>query len=320
MTTCLVALGANCGNRAEFLRRAVDLLRGHEKIDDIRVSRWHETRPVGAPDASGEFLNGCMRLETGLPSGELLDLLQRIEDDLGRRRDVRWGARTIDLDLLLYGDAVIDSPRLCVPHPWMAIRRFVLESAAEVGAEMIHPKIGWSVSHLLAHLNTAAPYVALTGTSARSIERIGEAVAGQCDWRFLRVPAGKARPASIAAVERETSLVAARAAELASAAVSDANRVISGFWIEQSLALAELSAEQQEALSHRFQTAQQTAPTPKLVILLRFTQDDESPASGNFAELKRRATRAGRGPFLLLNAVPQKQAVAEVLAALEAMD
>ncbi|MEQ8791108.1 MAG: 2-amino-4-hydroxy-6-hydroxymethyldihydropteridine diphosphokinase [Pirellulaceae bacterium] len=325
MTTCLVALGANLGQRRAALSRAVDLLRQAPHIHDLRVSRWLETPPVATPDSQDPFLNGALRLETTRPPEDLLDLLLQIEDDLGRRRDVRWGARAIDLDLLLYGEQIVQSPRLQVPHPWMAVRRFVLAPAVEVAAEMIHPQIGWSVSRLLEHLNSAAEYVALTGVAAAVVERIAGAVAARCGWNLLRDPVGEATSASAPVYEqapvyeREASLLSRRAGAIAEAGVSPSNRVLSAFWVEQSLACGLLTQSQREALSRQIQAARQTAASPKLVVLLK-PREGAASSSAEAIELERLAARPGRGPFLVLDDEPEERAVTEVLAALEAMD
>src|SRR5262249_43832508 len=102
----------------------------------------------------------------------------------------RWSARTIDLDLLLYDDRVIDSPALTVPHPRMALRRFVLEGAAEVAADMVHPTIGLSMSKLLEFLNTAPNYVALLGLPGSGKTELAEQLAAAIGGRFLPDPCG----------------------------------------------------------------------------------------------------------------------------------
>jgi 2-amino-4-hydroxy-6-hydroxymethyldihydropteridine diphosphokinase len=97
------------------------------------------------------YLNAVLELETGLPPERLLALLQEIERDAGRRRDVRWGARTLDLDLLLYGDEVVRRPPgLVVPHPGLASRRFVLQPLAELCPDRVVPGAGATVAELLA--------------------------------------------------------------------------------------------------------------------------------------------------------------------------
>ena len=108
-------------------------------LEVLAVSRFHETRPVGGPAHQGAFLNGACLIETDLPPSDLLGALFAVENTLARRREERWGPRTIDLDLLLYDDIVVESPELTLPHPRMATRRFVLEPCAEIAGELPYP-------------------------------------------------------------------------------------------------------------------------------------------------------------------------------------
>jgi 2-amino-4-hydroxy-6-hydroxymethyldihydropteridine diphosphokinase len=131
---------------------ALDRLSQHPQIKLLATSNALPTAPVGGPPGQGEFLNAAARLETSLSPDEILALLHAIEHQLGRARTVHWGPRTIDLDLLLYDDQIINTPELNVPHPLMHTRRFVLEPAAEIAAEWIHPVLKQSIADLLAVL------------------------------------------------------------------------------------------------------------------------------------------------------------------------
>jgi 2-amino-4-hydroxy-6-hydroxymethyldihydropteridine diphosphokinase len=146
-----IGLGSNLGDREAFLRRALELLRADPDIDVIEVSKVRETDPVGLADQP-RFLNAVAKVETDLPPGELLDRMLAAERGLGRRRDgPRFGPRTIDLDLLLYGDEEIHEPGLIVPHPRLAERRFVLEPLHELDPGLVVPGRG-RVSDLLSAL------------------------------------------------------------------------------------------------------------------------------------------------------------------------
>jgi 2-amino-4-hydroxy-6-hydroxymethyldihydropteridine diphosphokinase len=152
MARAYVGLGANLGSREATIRRAVDLIGAEDGVDVLAVSRLRETDPVGVVEQP-RFLNGAVHLETTLDPHELLDLLLRVERVLGRVRDgTRWGPRTIDLDLLVYGDDVLDEPGLRVPHPRLHERRFVLEPLAELDPELEIPGRG-PVSQVLARLD-----------------------------------------------------------------------------------------------------------------------------------------------------------------------
>jgi 2-amino-4-hydroxy-6-hydroxymethyldihydropteridine diphosphokinase len=145
-------LGANLGRREETLRRAVELMQAAHGVEVVGVSSFRETDPVGVVDQP-RFLNGAVAVETDLSPRGLLETLLRIERELGRVRDgTRWGPRKIDLDVLLYGEEVVDEPGLRVPHPHLRERRFALEPLAELDPELAVPGAG-SVSELLAALD-----------------------------------------------------------------------------------------------------------------------------------------------------------------------
>ncbi len=134
-----IGLGSNLGDRSSCLERAIGLLGRTEGIRVVGVSSFRETEPVGYLDQP-PFLNGAVALETDLPARELLDRLLAVERELGRERTgPRFGPRTIDLDLLLYGDQVIDEPGLTVPHPRLHERAFVLEPLVELDPELRLP-------------------------------------------------------------------------------------------------------------------------------------------------------------------------------------
>jgi 2-amino-4-hydroxy-6-hydroxymethyldihydropteridine diphosphokinase len=151
VTVAYVGLGANLGAREETLRRALELLAAADGVSLLAVSELRETEPVGVVDQP-PFLNGAVALETTHTPRELLDLLLTIEASLGRVREERWGPRTVDLDLLVYGDEVVDAPGLRVPHPHLHERRFALEPLAELAPELDVPGRG-RVSALLTALD-----------------------------------------------------------------------------------------------------------------------------------------------------------------------
>jgi 2-amino-4-hydroxy-6-hydroxymethyldihydropteridine diphosphokinase len=147
VTRAYVGLGANLGDREATMRRAIELLGDGV----VAVSSFRETDPVGYEDQP-RFLNAAVALEMELSPRELLDRLLTVERELGRTRDgPRYGPRTIDLDLLLYGEAVVEEPGLRVPHPRLAERRFALEPLAELDPGLTIPGVG-AVSELLAGL------------------------------------------------------------------------------------------------------------------------------------------------------------------------
>jgi 2-amino-4-hydroxy-6-hydroxymethyldihydropteridine diphosphokinase len=141
VTRAYVGLGANLGPREVTLLRAVDLLAAAEGVDVVAVSTLRETEPVGVADQP-RFLNGAVALDTSLSARDLLALLLAVERELGRVRAERWGPRTVDLDLLVYGDDVVDEPGLHVPHPRLGERSFALEPLAELDPELVIPGLG----------------------------------------------------------------------------------------------------------------------------------------------------------------------------------
>jgi 2-amino-4-hydroxy-6-hydroxymethyldihydropteridine diphosphokinase len=161
MTKCLIGLGSNLGDRAATLDGAIAALSSAPGVELVRASSWQLTLPVGGETSQREFLNGAAVLETSREPANLLELLQQVESQFGRERHERWGSRTLDLDLLLYCDAIIETPTLTVPHPRMSFRRFVLEPAVEIAGEWVHPAIGWTLERLVEHLDTGADCVAV---------------------------------------------------------------------------------------------------------------------------------------------------------------
>jgi len=146
MTRAAVALGSNLGDRVRHLCRAVEGLRSVATV--VAVSSVYETAPVGGPE-QGPYLNAVVVIDTDLEAHQLLEALHDIEQVAGRERTVRWGPRTLDLDLILFGSEVIDDDTLTVPHPRLAERRFVLEPLAEAWPEATTPA-GAAISELLA--------------------------------------------------------------------------------------------------------------------------------------------------------------------------
>ncbi|MCS7463174.1 2-amino-4-hydroxy-6-hydroxymethyldihydropteridine diphosphokinase [Paenibacillus doosanensis] len=126
-----IALGSNMGDRERYLLDAIDQLDDHEEIRVIACSSIYETEPVGYVDQDS-FLNMAAEVDTTLTPEALLDVMMGIERTLGRQRDVRWGPRTVDLDMLLYEDVRQDDPKLILPHPRMLERAFVLVPLVEV--------------------------------------------------------------------------------------------------------------------------------------------------------------------------------------------
>ncbi len=162
-TLALIGLGSNLGDRKAILDEAGGRLSQTPELIVRSMSTYHETRPVGGPAGQGPFLNAAAALETTLEPITLLHRLQEIEADAGRVRTVRWGERTLDLDLLLFSDKIIAMPQLTVPHPRMGVRRFVLAPLEEIAADARDPLTGRSIAELRANLDRRPSYLALEG-------------------------------------------------------------------------------------------------------------------------------------------------------------
>jgi 2-amino-4-hydroxy-6-hydroxymethyldihydropteridine diphosphokinase len=146
--TAFIAFGSNLGDREGAIRSAAALLARAPGVESLRLSALRETAPSGGPPQP-PYLNAAAEVRTTLEPEALLDLLASVEGAFGRVRGVRWGPRTLDLDLIYFGGRVLDSPRLTVPHPRAAGRRFVLEPLAELAPDFIDPVSGRSVAELL---------------------------------------------------------------------------------------------------------------------------------------------------------------------------
>jgi 2-amino-4-hydroxy-6-hydroxymethyldihydropteridine diphosphokinase len=142
-----VALGSNLGERRAHLDYAVSRLR--PTLVNLRVSRYYETEPIGVAGPQPLFLNAAAVGETSLSATQLLAALMAIEQERGRERPFQNAARTLDLDLILFGDLVMETPALTVPHPRFRERRFVLEPLAEIAPRLVDPITGSSVGELL---------------------------------------------------------------------------------------------------------------------------------------------------------------------------
>ena len=164
MTTPVwIGLGSNLGDRKGTLDAAVAALAEAPGVAVRAVSSYHETAPVGGPPGQGAFLNAAVRIDTTLGPFELLAATQEIENRLGRVRTVRWGERTLDLDLLIFGTRFLNTKDLKLPHPRLAFRRFVLAPLAEIAPDIVDTTSMCPIADLLANLDRRPRLVALEG-------------------------------------------------------------------------------------------------------------------------------------------------------------
>ncbi|QGF23931.1 2-amino-4-hydroxy-6-hydroxymethyldihydropteridine diphosphokinase [Raineyella fluvialis] len=153
LRTVVFSIGSNLGDRMEYLERAVNLLRATPELEVVAVSPVYETAAVGGPAGNPDFLNAVVIAETTQSAEAMLARIGAIEEGAERTRDVRWGPRTLDVDIIVYGDSIIDEPQLTVPHPRAHERAFVLAPWADIDPGASIPGRGPIVA-LLAGLDT----------------------------------------------------------------------------------------------------------------------------------------------------------------------
>lgn len=178
MPRCYIALGGNLGQVAVAFDLALARL-SSQGCPLRAVSRFHRTAPVGV-HSDGTFLNAAAEIQTELPPLELLDRLHAIEAELGRTRGLVWEPRTLDLDVLFYGDQIVESPRLVIPHPGCWYRRFVLDPLVEIAPDLVHPIKQVTIRTLRERLLVRPLVVALAGGT----DEIAGALKEQLSTRF----------------------------------------------------------------------------------------------------------------------------------------
>lgn len=154
MEKVFIALGSNLGDRAVNCRKAVNLLSSTGEVKVVKESRLYETEPWGVLEQD-TFINAVIEVATDLSPRELLGLLKSVELRMGRKETVRWGPRIIDLDILFYGDHIINEAGLKVPHPGVHERAFVLVPLSEIAPGFIHPVSKRSVAELAAGVDAS---------------------------------------------------------------------------------------------------------------------------------------------------------------------
>ncbi len=283
MTACLLGLGSNLGDREATLAAA---LREIDALPDVRLGRrseWHRAPPLGGPPGQDEFLNAVAVIETTIRPLRLLDELQDIEARHGRQRGERWAPRTLDIDLLLYGNEVAETEMLTLPHPRMSFRRFVLKPAAEVAPRMLHPVIGWPVERLLLHLEAASDQLVILSPS----ESLRTEVAAGIAQQFGAQPVD---PPQFATAEQHWP-----------PAVST--------WLD----IKPRAVATEQAPKKRAGIPYAAAAFPKLTILL----DGKSPAAGAVkSQWSVVVRRPGRGPTLRLQSAAEATVQEDVFAAI----
>jgi 2-amino-4-hydroxy-6-hydroxymethyldihydropteridine diphosphokinase len=185
-TTCLIAFGGNVDDPQQQLAAAVVNLEQRGVIVE-RVSRHWVTQAVGGPADQADYLNAAIVASTDKHLLDMMAILREVEEQGGRRREARWGPRRIDLDLLLFGDSIHEDANVCVPHPRMTFRRFVLDPACDVAADMIEPVTGENLNSLRNMLIERPPQMVwLTENPERVAALLAQLVEREkLDWRVV---------------------------------------------------------------------------------------------------------------------------------------
>jgi 2-amino-4-hydroxy-6-hydroxymethyldihydropteridine diphosphokinase len=344
MATALIALGSNLGDRQRKLDDAVAQLGNTPNVVVLATSRWRETKPVGGPEGQAAFLNGAALLGTSLTPQQLHAVLQQIETAAGRTREGRWAPRTLDLDLLLYDDQVIDTPELTVPHPRMAFRRFVLERAAEIGPDMRHPTIGWTIEKLTDHVTCAENryFAAIAGPILAGKTELARMVAEAIKGRVLAdaLPFGFEEPNSAGRrrFDRLLNGLFSRTTAIRESFKAIHFITLSDFWLDQEACAAQIELYPEQIAKYLkwldVIRLDPLNPKPKLVVVLDVPADvswqriaergDPNPPRidwlARYRELLlKRVAEPGHGPVLRLDGTKPEEAKDELIAAIQAM-
>ena len=184
MTQALIAFGANLGDAQASLKEAANRVADHPEIEVVAVTKPLVTVAVSGKDDDNsdradlvpDYLNSAIRIETSLTAEALFQLTRGLENDMGRQRRQRWGPRTIDLDIILFGHQIIDDPQLQVPHRRMSFRKFVIGPASEIAGELIDPISGVSLKDLADRLqNSPETILWIVGDKGAAEAGAGEA-------------------------------------------------------------------------------------------------------------------------------------------------
>lgn len=279
---CLIGCGANEGARRDQLNQAIDMLRFMPGVRLVDVSQFLETLPVGGPPGQSPYLNAACLIETTFKPAEVLDMLLAVENTLHRSRETRWGPRTIDLDLLLYDDCVLKTECLQVPHPRMTTRRFVLEPAAAIAADLKHPVAGCTIRELLENISERHLHVAVVGVPGSGAPEIADAVADVTLSRLIHAPAplplssfgapnGEQSAIKEEPVDQLLLLSQKYAAPLLKANWPvDPHGTVTDYWIESIRLAAQTNSvsDTNKQFENAFATISQETVVPNVILLL----------------------------------------------------
>jgi 2-amino-4-hydroxy-6-hydroxymethyldihydropteridine diphosphokinase len=251
MATCLISLGANIGHREQAIEQAISAIRECSAVSTCHCSSFFETIAAGGTPDQPKFINAVARLETSLKPAEVLKTLFQIEKQLGRTRQQIWESRVLDLDLLLYDHEILNNADLILPHPRMILRRFVLEPACEIAADLTHPQTKWLLRQHLDHLNHSAKYICVAGATTAQRMAALEQLQSDVDKQ----------PYSILPKFLGTLTLTDQQSAIKTALAATANMVVADFCPREILSSAP------ERLAH-VEQLEQAVGIPRLIVLL----------------------------------------------------
>ncbi len=327
MPRCLLGIGANLGDPAHQIDAALDQLSGNPHIQLQSISRRWVTQPVGGPEGQPAFVNGAALITTDLSAEALLAVLQAVEMAVGRVRTSRWGARRIDLDILLYDEAIVSRPQLHIPHPWFVARRFALGPAAEIAPDMPHPQLGWTVGQLWRHAESTPPRFALIGSPSPQVNLEAASLAS-AEWIEDVAEAAPPRSA-VTGFLQQVDLMDQRVARLQQAgwnAPVSAQPLLAAFCLDESLltAQATLGDADRQLFEREFAVRDVRVQPPKLIILAAGWMRSQKDAAivdpeTRLVELRRQVVVRGRSPLVEVDSTTPADFVREVAGAITAM-
>lgn len=315
---CLLSFGANLGDPSDSIRQAAELLAGRAARDKsaVKLSRFFRTPPIGGPSGQPPFVNAVAAIETYADAWQMWNTIRDVERELGRERNQRWEARRIDLDILLFDDCRIWTPRLKIPHPRMAMRRFILVPSLDVAAQWRDPVTGMSIQELADNLDRGAASLVLIADPSCELDNLLDQVARQAVASYV-VPTIQAIRKPRVAIDKTESCIHP------SDRAVDILRIKSQRWVGQISSAVVMNAD----------TDLQLSPHPNLAVFLAAPVAREDVAWEDYhAQVARRmglmeqptGSNESRwpvsGPRYLLAGDDPQWAVHEIVAALEAMD
>lgn len=318
-TTCLIGFGGNLGDPSGTLELAANRLDELSGTAVRAVSRLYKTKPALGRDAEqAEYSNAALVVETEQPLETFFEGLRGIERALGRRPAGRWASRTVDLDLLLFGDCVHKSNDLVVPHPRMSFRRFVLEPAVEIAPHFEHPILGCRLSDLVEHLNSSSNYVALVGLAPEAVDTLItglNSLQGAC---FVRGQQGEQPGPALA---DDIQLLRERMDALSRVrATAPQAWIVSDYWCELPRPTARFIQEDEERWSKLAAAARREALDPKLLVLVRSAAAGTALEERFLGRLWQHIVTDSPRPVLTVDAADPEWALTEIQAAMEASE